>query len=107
MKFTWSRVRKSLKAKRNSVDFACKGAEAVRCPIEQLEFLANQDYLDVFYYDESHFCLTPCVPYARQIKCETIEIPTARSKNINVAGFSPRRTNSSITIQKQVFTAKN
>lgn len=86
MKFTWRRVRKSLKAKRNSVEFACKKAE-----IEQLEFLANQDYLDVFYYDESHFCLTPCVPYAWQIKCETIEIPTARSKNINVAGFFSKK----------------
>ena len=54
--------------------------------------LAHQGYLDVFYYDESHrfgvpISLTPCVPYAWQIKGETIEIPTARSKNIKVAGF--------------------
>jgi hypothetical protein len=61
--FTWRRVRKFIKAKRNPVEFACKKVE-----IEQLEALANQDYLDVFYYDESHFYLTPCVPYAWQIK---------------------------------------
>lgn len=86
MRFTWRRVRKSLKAKRNPIEFACKKAE-----IEQLEVLANQDYLEVFYYDESHFSLTPCVPYAWQIKGETIEIPTARSKNINVAGFFSKK----------------
>lgn len=86
MKFTWRRVRKSLKAKRNLIEFACKKAE-----IEQLEVLAHQGYVDVFYYDESHFSLTPCVPYAWQIKGETIEIPTARSKNINVAGFFSKK----------------
>ena len=86
MRFTWRRVRKSLKAKRNPIEFACKKAE-----IEQLEVLANQDYLEVFYYDESHFSLTPYVPYAWQIKGETIEIPTARSKNINVAGFFSKK----------------
>ena len=35
--------------------------------------------------------LTPCVPYAWQIKGEAIEIPTARSKNINVAGFFSKK----------------
>ena len=74
--------------------------------------LAHQGYLDVFYYDESHrfgvpISLTPCVPYAWQIKGETIEIPTARSKNIKVAGFSPSRTNSPITVHKQVLIVKN
>ena len=86
MRFTWRRVRKSLKVKRNLIEFACKKAE-----IEQLEVLAHQGYVDVFYYDESHFSLTPCVPYAWQIKGETIEIPTARSKNINVAGFFSKK----------------
>lgn len=41
----------------------------------------------MYYYDESHFGLTPCVPYAWQIKGETIEIPSSRGKYINVAGF--------------------
>jgi transposase len=53
--------------------------------------LANDNYLDLFYYDESHFGLTPCVPYAWQIKSETIEIPTAKGKYINVAGFFSKK----------------
>ena len=48
-----------------------------------------------------------CVPFAWQIKGETIEIPTARSKNINVTGFFSKRISSSIIIQKQVLIAKN
>ena len=49
--------------------------------------MANDTYVDLYYYDESHFGLTPCVPYAWQIKGETIEIPAAKGKYINVAGF--------------------
>lgn len=45
----------------------------------------------MFYYDESHFGLTPCVPYAWQIKGETIEIPSAKGKYINVAGFFSKK----------------
>ena len=84
--FAWIIEIGPLKAKRNPIEFACKKAE-----IEPLKVLANQDYLEVFYYDESHFSLTSCVPYAWQIKDETIEIPTARSKNINVAGFFSKK----------------
>ena len=53
--------------------------------------MATANYLDLFYYDESHFGLTPCVPYAWQIKGETIEIPSAKGKYINVAGFLSKK----------------
>ncbi len=52
-----------------------------------LESLAESGYIDVFYYDESHFGLTPSVPYAWQPKGQTIEIPSARGKYVTVAGF--------------------
>lgn len=43
--------------------------------------------IDLFYFDESGFSLTPEVPYAWQHKEQTIEIPTSRSRRINVLGF--------------------
>lgn len=68
------------------MDFASKKAE-----IEQLETLAESNYIDLYYYDESHFGLTPSVPYAWQIKGETIELPSAKGKYINVAGFFSKK----------------
>lgn len=79
---TWRRVRKSLKPKRNQAEFDAKKAQ-----IEGLESLAQTGYIDVFYYDESHFNLTPSVPYAWQEKGKTVQLPSSRGKSINVAGF--------------------
>ena len=82
-----------MKSKRDEFDFEHKKAQ-----IQQLETLADSGYLDVFYFDESNFSLTPCVPYAWQAKGENVEIPTARSKSIHVAGFY---TKSNIIIDYQ------
>ena len=39
------------------------------------------------YYDEAGFALDPCIPYAWQPLGQTIEIPTAKGKRLNVLGF--------------------
>ena len=39
------------------------------------------------YFDEAGFSLDPCIPYAWQAVGETIEIPAAKSKRLNVLGF--------------------
>jgi hypothetical protein len=36
--------------------------------------------LDLYYFDESGFSLTPCIPYAWQPVGEVIEVPSSRSK---------------------------
>lgn len=41
----------------------------------------------MFYFDESGFSLDSQVPYAYQPIGKTIEIPSSRSKRINVLGF--------------------
>ncbi len=41
----------------------------------------------LYYFDESGFSLTPDVPYDWQAMGETIEIPSSRSKRLNVLGF--------------------
>lgn len=71
-----------MKSKRDEADFEWK-----KLQITQLEELAEVGYIDIFYFDESAFSLTPCVPYAWQPKGKNIEIPTCRSKSISVAGF--------------------
>lgn len=83
---TWRRVRKSLRSKRNQSEFEDKKAQ-----IEQLNELGQAEYIDLFYYDESHFGLTPVVPYAWQEREKPVLLPSARGKTINVAGFFSKK----------------
>lgn len=46
--------------------------------------------MQLYYYDESGFSMTSALPYAWQKKGQTIEIPTAKSKRMNVAGLINR-----------------
>ncbi len=49
--------------------------------------LKSEDYIDIYFADESNFNLTPNVPYAWQHKETPILLPSKRSANINVFGL--------------------
>jgi transposase len=74
-----------LKSKRNEAAF-----EASKKQLEALILEAKSGDRDVYYFDESGFSLTPSIPYAWQKIGETIEIPSSRSKQLNVVGFVNR-----------------
>ena len=78
----WKRVRKSLKAKRDP-DLFAQSQQQLAALAEQ----AQQQQIDLVYFDESGFTLEPCVPYAWQPTGETIEVPCAKSNRLNVLGF--------------------
>ena len=78
----WKRVRKSLKSFRDD--------DEVARVVNQLQTLSQQAQagtIDLYYFDESGFNLTPTVPYAWQPIGETIELPSQRSSQLNVLGF--------------------
>jgi len=52
-----------------------------------LQKRADKEELDLYYFDEAGFNLTPSVPYAWQKKNERIEIPSVKSQNKTVLGF--------------------
>ena len=84
----WKRMRKSLKSKRDE--------KAFRSAQKEIDVLIAQDKageLDLFYFDEAGFSLTPTVPYGWQPLGERIEIPSGRSKQLNVLGFLGREEN--------------
>ena len=81
----WKRVRKSLKSKRNQDRFDIAVAE-----IKELIQQHKDNKIDLCYFDESGFTLEPCVPYAWQPTGETIEIPSSKSKRLNVLGVVNR-----------------
>ena len=79
----WKRSRKSLKPKRNPQQFALAAQE-----IQKLKRQPQTGKIDLFYFDESGFSLTPTVPYAYQPLGKTLEIPASPSrKRLKVLGF--------------------
>lgn len=78
----WKRARKSLKSKRDPKKF-----EQAKKEIAELKKQHQTGTIDLRFFDESGFSLTPSVPYAWQPTGEYIEIPSARSKRLNVLGF--------------------
>lgn len=78
----WKRMRRSTKDRRDPAKF--KQAKE-----ELAEFQAKHraGELDLQYFDEAGFSLQPSVPYAWQPEGETVEIPSRRSRQLNVLGF--------------------
>lgn len=81
----WKRVRKSLRSKRDQVAF-----DAATVEIKALIQQHKNGGIDLCYFDEAGFTLEPSVPYAWQPTNETIEIPSSKSKRLNVLGVVNR-----------------
>ena len=81
-KLTWKRVRKSMKNKRDDEEF-----EAANLELEELKKPHQDGEIELWFFDESGFDLQPSVPGAKQPPKQTIEIPSVRSKRLNVLGF--------------------
>jgi hypothetical protein len=82
--YVWKRMRRSSRSKRNEADFqdAKKRLDKLR---EECS-ASNRDF-DLIYFDGAGFTLTPSVPYAWQLRGETLEIPSEHSPRLNVLGF--------------------
>lgn len=83
--YTWRRVRRSLKSKRDEAAFRKAQAE-----LEILKAREDRGEIELYYFDASGFSLTPVVPYAWQAPGQRIELDSARSPRINVLGFLRR-----------------
>jgi len=80
--YTWKRFRKSLKSKQNPEEYAQKLEE-----LKQIIQLYKENYIDLFFADESSFNLEGYVPYGWQPKNEYIHITPAKTKSNNVFGL--------------------
>ncbi len=75
-----------MKGKRSQEQFELKQEQ-----IEDLKGLEDNGYIDLYFGDESHFGLTPRVPYAWQTKDNPILLPAAKGKYLNVVGLMNRK----------------
>jgi hypothetical protein len=96
--YSWKRARLSLKGKRNKEEFELKKGQ-----IESLKVLEESGYIDLYFGDESHFGLTPNVPYAWQRKDNPILLPAAKGKFLNVIGLMTRENNLFFEVLETTF----
>jgi len=52
-----------------------------------LQAMADAGLIDLYHFDESGFATVPSVPYAWQPVGTSLELPSFKSKRLNVLGF--------------------
>jgi hypothetical protein len=65
--------------------------------------LEDSGYIDLNFGDESHFGLTPNVPYAWQSKVNPILLPAAKGKFLNVVGLMNRKNDLFFEVNETTF----
>ena len=85
MKYTWHRLRKWLKPRQDPLEYARLAKE-----LKTLLQLEAQNYLQVYFGDQSGFCLDPCVPYGWQPCGEYTALIPRKSQRRNVFGLLSR-----------------
>ncbi len=78
-------MRNWLKPKQKEAEYTRLAAE-----LEELLQLEDQRYLQVYFGDESGFCLTPCVPYGWQPRGQYTAMVPQTSPRRNVFGLFSR-----------------
>lgn len=89
-----------MKGKRNEEQFRFKQEQ-----IETLKSLEDSGYIDLYFGDQSHFGLTPNVPYAWQTMDNPILLPAAKGKYQNVVGLMTRKNKLYFEILETTFNS--
>jgi transposase len=85
-RYVWKRIRKAPAKSPDPHKY-----ERSKVFMNQLQQREASGECDLWYFDGTGFCLTPCIPYAWQPRGHTIEIPTSsHSQRVNVLGFLKR-----------------
>lgn len=82
---SWHRMRRDVGGQPNPEEYEHKKAQ-----IAEFNRLEESGKIDLFYLDETGFCLIPCVPYGWQNIGEYLMISSRRSRRLNVLGVMSR-----------------
>jgi transposase len=85
LSMSWHRMRRGVGGKPNPEEYKEKQAQ-----LEELKRLDEQGLIDLYYLDETGFCLIPYVPYGWQNIGEYLKIFSRRSRRLNVLGIMNR-----------------
>jgi transposase len=67
--------------------------------------LEDSGYIDLYFGDQSHFGLTPNVPYPWQTKENPVLLPAAKGKYQNVVGLMTRKNKLYFEILESTFNS--
>jgi transposase len=84
--FSWHRIRRKVKGKPDPDAYQQKKEE-----LELLKLLEELGLIDLFYFDESGFCLVPYMSYAWQEQGDPIVVESSKSQRLNILGFMSRQ----------------
>jgi len=76
---SWHRMRRDVGVEPKPTEYQEKQAQ-----LEELKQLDEPGKIDLYYLDETGFCLIPCIPYGWQSLGEYLAIPSRRSPRLNV-----------------------
>jgi transposase len=82
---SWHRMRRDVGGEPDPEEYKEKQAQ-----IEEFKRLEDEGKINLYYLDETGFCLIPFVPYAWQDIGEYLTIKSRRSSRLNVLGIMNR-----------------
>lgn len=86
LKMSWHRMRRAVGGEPNLIEYKEK-----RAKIEEFKRLDDEGQIDLYYLDETGFCLIPSVPYGWQNIGEYLNIKSRHSRRLNVLGIMNRK----------------
>jgi transposase len=100
VRMSWHRLRRGVFGKPKPEEYKAKKSE-----LKQLQKLDSLGIIELYYLDETGFCLTPCVPYGWQPVGEYQTIPSSRSPRLNVLGIMNRRNHLEAYVSTQTINS--
>lgn len=79
---SWHRMRRDVFGQPDPIEYKEKKEQ-----LSELKRLESEGKINLYYLDETGFCLIPTVPYGWQNRGEYLTIPSRRSPRLNVLGI--------------------
>jgi transposase len=86
LSMSWHRMRRCVRGEPDPLEYKEKQADLI-----ELKRLDDAGEINLYYLDETGFCLIPTVPYGWQNIGEYLSIDSSRSKRLNVLGIMNRK----------------
>lgn len=97
---SWHRMRRGVAGQPDPVEYQEKKAQ-----LSALQRLDDEGVIDLYYLDETGFCLTPSVPYGWQNIGEYLPIDSQRSPRLNVLGIMNRKNDLNTYVSTQTINS--
>jgi transposase len=96
LRMSWHRMRRGVGGEPNPQEYQEKKQQ-----LEEFKRLEDEEKIDLYYLDETGFCLVSSVPYGWQDIGEYLAIKSRRSRRLNVLGIMKRNNHFHAYVSEQ------